>query len=512
MKTSAYLFIIYFQLFAMTVSGQTGYRDQSFGNGGVSSGLFPGQDSYGYAVLQQSSNGKIIVAGSREVGAMSEFMFVVRYLSDGTLDTSFGTTGFLVDSMSSVNIASAWGLAEQADGKILVTGWMDYPSYDNFIIRFDSSGHVDQSFGYNGRVIFDNNGNEDQSFCIKVQADGKIVICGTTTDTITYNQNLLVVRFNSDGSRDSTFGVNGIVSDDFNTDDDAGVSMVIQPDGKILVAGLTTTSSSFLDAVIVRYLPGGSRDNSFNGNGYFTFDLSGDDDGFRDIALQQDGKIIAAGASWDLNGYENGLLARLDSNGILDTSFGSAGIVLESYPFDDVEYVSVLVRPDGKIVTAGFTGVTQYDLTLSRYLNNGSLDVTFANAGRITDSLTPDDDEIYDAILQNDNKIVVVGNISLNGQYDCFVARYENDTLINTVDLPQDQNYIFVFPQPAGERLNIRTAENIMMCEIVDSQGRVMIRTNNKESIDLSTLTSGVYFLRLTGENNCIHVVKFVRE
>jgi uncharacterized delta-60 repeat protein len=491
---------------------QAPIRDLTFGNAGVVTTPFNVTYSYGHSVIQQS-NGKIIAAGSQGPQYV-ENMFVVRYNTDGTIDTSFGVAGFLVDSLTSVNGTLILSMAEQHDGKIVAAGRFDVSTIpeDIFIIRFDSSGIVDPTFGHNGRIIADYQGHEGFVSTIKIQPDGKLVLAGAATDTINYDDDIMLMRFNSDGSPDTTFGMNGVATADYNSSYEWANSMILQQDGKIVIAGISDGGSSQIDALIARFLPDGSKDLSFHSGGHYLFDNNvGDDDGFATVAINQDGKIIAGGISYDTNGDQNGLIIQLDTSGNPDPTFHSNGILIKNYSGEENEVDCIVIQPDGKIMTVGYKGYSSYDILLSRYLSNGSSDPTFGGSGYIVDTISPDDDIAYSAIFQSDQKIVITGTYLDAGNEKFFLARYLNDSLINYVPVESIQTST-LFPQPTNDRLNISNLKSDMDAEVLDLNGQIVLKYQRIGSqIDVSPLSSGMYFLRLTNDKNVISTFKFVK-
>ncbi|MCX7401454.1 MAG: DUF4347 domain-containing protein, partial [Planctomycetales bacterium] len=247
------------------------------------------------------------------------------------------------------------------------------------------------------------------------------------------------------------FSGDGIVTTDFGTSNDFGYSVTLQPDGKIVVAGLISNGSN-TDFALTRYNADGSLDTSFGTGGIVTTDLGAYDDYATSVTLQSDGKIVVAGysdtlqsdgkivvAGYSDTGYGYGevfALTRYNADGSLDTSFGDGyGIVTTNVGADiDVAY-SVTLQPDGKIVVAGasFNG-SNYEFTLTRYNANGSLDTSFGGGDGIiiTTDVGAGSDEARSVTLQSDGKIVVAGN-SWNGSNNDFaLVRYNADGSLDT--------------------------------------------------------------------------------
>ena len=231
------------------------------------------------------------------------------------------------------------------------------------------------------------------------------------------NEDFAVARYNTDGTLDNTFGVSGKVRTDFPGLAAVPSSVVIQPDGKIVVAGGAFPLFTFAgDFKVVRYNPNGSLDTSFGNGGIVTTIFPQGSYAF-DVALQPDGKIIAAGTVFvDFDPGEMSdtdfALARYNPDGTPDATFGNGGQVSTDFVGFEDDAFSVLIQPDGKIVAVGSANdpATFYDFAAARYLSNGTIDTTFGVAGKVrTDFGDQNFDRARSAALQPDGKIVAAG-------------------------------------------------------------------------------------------------------
>ncbi|MEH2115849.1 putative Ig domain-containing protein, partial [Nostoc sp.] len=237
--------------------------------------------------------------GTSYNGTNNDFA-IVRYNSNGTLDTSFNTTGKVTIDFNS-NDDSGNSITVQADGKILVAGTSYNGTNNDFaIVRYNSNGTLDTSFNTTGKLTTDFNSNDDSGNSITVQADGKILVAGTSYNGTDYD--FAIVRYNSNGTLDTSFNTTGKVTTDFDTNDDSSYSVTVQADGKILVVG-TSNNGTNNDFAIVRYNSNGTLDTSFNTTGKVTTDFNSNDDSGNSITVQADGKILVAGTS--NNGTDN---------------------------------------------------------------------------------------------------------------------------------------------------------------------------------------------------------------
>ena len=214
--------------------------------------------------------------------------------------------------------------------------------------------------------------------------------------------NLAVLTPLPPGSLDPTFGMDGKVTTPFSSTD-SGYAVAIQADGKIVVAGTASTGESG-DFCVVRYKPDGSLDETFNGVGKVITNIS-ESDIANAIAIQPDGKIVVAGYSQSQPGYDFSLV-RYNPNGSLDTTFDGDGKVLTNFGFSDLAH-GLVIQPDAKIVVAGSTSNSQgtsFRAALARYNTDGSLDASFGTDGKVTTFETV----AFAIAMQPDGKLVPV--------------------------------------------------------------------------------------------------------
>jgi uncharacterized delta-60 repeat protein len=373
--------------FALARYNADGTLDTTFGGGDgkVTTNFFDNADG-GYSVTLQA-DGKIIVGGAASANGDGRFA-LARYNIDGTLDTSFGDNGKVTTAFT--GIAGGNSVTVQADGKIVLTGTSsDGPSVDFAVARYNSDGSLDTTFGNGGRVTTDISGPGGYDYAfgpVRVQADGKIVVSGTTVNNPSVD--FALVRYNSDGSLDTDFGGgDGKVRTDFSgLSIDYGWAMALQADGKIVMAGQSTGSTEVTFA-LARYNADGSLDPTFGGgDGKVTTDFfpGGVQDVCYSVVVQPDGKIVAVGTS--SNGAT--LLARYNSDGSLDTSFGVDGQATTQFFASGP--IAAELQADGKIVVSGtYSSGGNYDFALARFNPDGSLDATFTSPQRLVEDSSP---------------------------------------------------------------------------------------------------------------------------
>ena len=245
------------------------------------------------------SDGKIAIAGSpRSSGAIGDFA-VARFNSDGSLDTSFDTDGKTTTDIGSSSYDAAVAVISQPGGKIVVAG---ESAGDIAIVRYNTDGSLDTSFDTDGKVVTALSTNSfDILGTVALQSDGKIVVAGESQrGRYGSGRGIVVARYQPGGSLDTTFDGDGIATDDaslIGSYNRSRSSVAVQSDGKIVVAG---TSGEYGDFAIVRYNADGSLDTSFDTDGKTTTDIGTSTvDSASSVAIQSDGKIVVAGTSGD---------------------------------------------------------------------------------------------------------------------------------------------------------------------------------------------------------------------
>ncbi|HYV90130.1 MAG TPA: T9SS type A sorting domain-containing protein [Chitinophagales bacterium] len=268
---------------------------------------------------------------------------------------------------------------------------------------FSQAGMLDSTFGING---ISNCLPGGAGYSVAIQTDGKIVVGGVE------NGDFAVARFESSGLLDSTFSSDGVVV--VNLGPPGFLKVAIQSDGKILESG--TDGSLF---GLARFNTDGTLDNSFSGNG--TVLTSFNDSNYLSsgygLTIQPDDKIIQVGESWSNSGIKGFAVARFNTDGSLDNSFGTGGKVLTTIGNALPYATCAVVQPDGKILVGGTSWsatIAPSCFALARYNSNGTLDIDFGVGGMVTTYFgagdASDDDEGYAIVLQPDGKILMTGN------------------------------------------------------------------------------------------------------
>ena len=330
----------------------------------------------------------------------------------GTLDTSFGTGGKVLTPMGT-NWDDAEAVVSQPDGKVIVVGEAFTASgWKVALARYRADGTLDPTFGSGGKVL---GSGGSEAHAVLLEPSGNIVIAGSTLDGGSFAK-FYVQRFTASGA------FNGFASTDIGTSSDVAWAIARQPDGKLVVVGYAGQSFA-----IVRYTASLTLDTTFGTGGVVVTSI-GSSNSPNAVAIQADGKIVAAGTVGSSNNDDFGLL-RLNTNGSLDATFGVGGKVRTDLGSSFETLDGLVIQGDGKIVAAGGTvrGAGR-DFALARYLADGSLDASFGTAGVATASIDPSYDIAYALLLQPDGKLVAAGQTRTGGTNDDFgVARFLSD-------------------------------------------------------------------------------------
>ena len=423
--------------FAAPAGATPGDLDFTFNNGGTLTKDLAGGNDFGAAVVIQP-DGNIIIAGTGSSGSTPDFS-LVRFTTNGTLDTTFntgGTTqGIQSNNLYPVGICpcGAQALALQSDGKLLAAGYAGSGTDLDFVVaRYNTDGTLDTDTfnilgnqpGVNMTAI---GSGTNEAEALALQADGSVVVAGFSDNGT--NSDFAMTRYNKDGILDVLqFGTSGIVTTDVSGADDKAFAAAIQPDGKILLAGYATNADT--DFAVARYNSNGTLDTTFGSGGMVTTDFGAGNDVAQGIVVQMDGKIVVAGSAGDGAGG-NFALARYNTKGTLDTAFGTDGTVTTDFSGGADKAYAVAIQPDGKIVVAGYAtsgGLSHF--AIARYDSDGSLDTAFNPGGskrgtRVT-AIGASNSTAKALALQPDGALVLAGYAynTTNNNIDFAAARY----------------------------------------------------------------------------------------
>ena len=387
----------------------------------------------GAHALATQSDAKIVVAGGTNIGSSAGDFALARYNPDGSLDPEFGTGGIVITDFSG-GADLAYAVAVQADGKIVAAGkaYGSDTAEDFAVMRYNPDGSPDLLFGSGGRITVDFDGSKDEAYALAIQDDGKIILGGAAGQTVSIAK-LGLVRFNSDGTLDTGFGSGGKVSVWMETDKNSAIqALALQPDGKILAAGWTVTNDTGIDFAVLRFNSNGSLDGTFGSGGRVHTDFNRQADQAYALGLQDDGKVVVAGVKDFGSSVSDFGLARYTSTGVLDPTFGTGGLAsLDFYGGRD-EARSLIITGSGLILLAGMAyraGHGGYNFGLARFNADGTPDVTFGSGGKVETDLNNGLDWATPLMMQDDGKIVAGGKayMGVGTGEDFALVRYNSD-------------------------------------------------------------------------------------
>lgn len=383
------------------------------------------------------------------------------YAQDGSLDVSFDLDGISTTTiLSSVNNVNAMAL--QSDGKIVLVGYTNGGSYDYFaLVRLNTNGSLDNTFDGDGKVISPVGAWGDRANAVAIQSDGKIVVAGSSSTGT--SGVIALARYNTDGSFDGSFGVVNTVIGGQN---DFASAMALQSDGKIVAAGSSfNTSTSQYEMVVTRYKTNGVIDSTFDADGVVITPIGTQGSSASAVVIQSDGKIVVTGNAGNSSGYNDVAIVRYNSNGSLDNTFDSDGIAITSFG-NSASGSSLALQIDGKLVVAGYNNS---NIILLRYSTTGSLDNTFDTDGIVT---TPNGSARAVAI-QSDGKIVIAGATTSGTVSGFSSVRYTtNGSIDNTYDTDG-----FVLTS-IGANNDVANA----MC--IQSDGKILVAGNSNLNLE----------------------------
>lgn len=446
----------------------------------------------------------------------------IRYNTDGSLDTSFGSNGKMTYDIQLGSDDKAYSIDIQNDGKIILSGYSDNGSDKaGALIRINTDGSLDNTFGNAGKVItnfvlpFDNSPRADEFKVMKIhQITGNIVVAGTSSSNTVDSQEIFA-RYTSAGNLDTTFGTNGKIifltyPVFFNNYEFEIHDIVIKANGKITAIGWVESFSN-ASHFVYRLNSNGTLDTSFNVSGYlqsyygdFTFCKS------YALLLNPDDSILYSGGYLfntpnDFNFY----FGKISADGTSQTMSGSIDFSPSANDTAyDMEYDNT-----GKIVMAGSSlnpTTNASEFAVSRLNPDGMIDTTFGVSGKVTTSFgTNSFDEAFDMAIQSDNKIILVG---YSGS-DIALARYSGGILSNSKN--EFNNSLLLHPNPTSSFLNITSENEIQLDSITifNALGQLVLSISNANGvtkIDVSNLSAGTYFLKVVSDKGTSNV-KFIK-
>ena len=484
----------------------TGALDPTFGTGGRVVTVLPTDDEILDMAVQ--ADGKMLVSAFDY--SLADF-YLMRYNTDGTLDNTFGTNGVSVFPVSDRFVN--WGMTLLPDGKILMSGVNFLPGNagDMAVFRFKANGSFDETWGTNGMVTV-SFGNYDEANNILVQPNGKILLFGEGERGTMRIYDLAVARLNADGTLDTTFGTGGkaVYPRPELTNLKIPRSVALQSDGKIVILGADASNLDVLGKLfLLRINADGTTDNAFGANGFIFPPTPQTNGQIRKVRLQPDGKIIFAARSFD-SSFQNSTSSvyRYNTNGTPDAGFGTNGIAANK----SGRGISIVLQTDGKIIVGGSAVFPDGSAFALQRLNaNGATDTTFGANGTITTGFDRSA-SIREMELQADGKLLAVGALFTGEEpFDVAAARYN----LNVPSAPplfdfdgDGRDDVSVFRQGNWYRLNSSDSAFSGAQFGIASDKIVPADYDGDRRSDLAVFRSGVWYI-LQSSTNSFRAVSF---
>ncbi|RZJ69809.1 T9SS type A sorting domain-containing protein [Flavobacterium sp.] len=483
MKKTTLRFLIAFSLLiCCRTFAQSGTLDPSFGVGGKVSN-YVGEYPVTFDTALQA-DGKIVVVGNTQGNAPGSSFLVNRYLGNGNMDANFGTAGSVSTLAGHHCVANA--VAIQNDGKIVVAG-TSFPTTtttDIMVARYNSDGTPDTSFSGNGVQVLNIAGTQSIN-TVLIQNSGKIVVGGLFGQPTNPNADTFgLARFNTDGSPDITFGSDGLVYTP-NMPRGEILDMKAMGNGDIVAVGRRLIINRYY---MVKYTADGEVITSFgpNGNGIVEVVL-GQIAQLNRCVVAADDKIYAAGATFNGQKY-NAFITKYNANGTIDNGFGSNGLILRDFGINTLglsesSFAKDIAIDNNQNLIVGYSvgAPTDYDFGLESYTLYGVLNTGFGQNGLFRTTFGEGHDYFSCMLIQPDNKIVMAGNRDLQ-----VLARVLNNGNLAVADTGNTITQILASPNPFSQDENLKLQINksgTLAVELIDIDGRILAPLIAKKQI-----------------------------
>jgi len=422
----------------MELFSQAGTLDVSFNSVGRRTVNFGVGAEYSTAMAIQS-DGKIVLVG--HLTPTGTDIYVARVNTNGTLDATFDTDGMRIIDIGSGDLAT--GVAIQTDGKIVISFEVTNTDKDFAVMRLNTDGSDDGTFGTSGVTQVVRADDQSPTGGLAIATDGSIYIGGNESNTLT-NGDFCVMKFDASGVLDNSFDSDGIAINDFCGLGESINGIAILPNGRIVTVGYSLCGTDNEVAIAI-YNTDGSLYTTFDGDGIYLHDLTGGNDFASKVIPQSDNSFLISGTT---NGGANIFVMKFTSGLILDNTFDSDGVIVTNLNGASTETAGgIALQTDGKILVSGYTnagGTT--DFFVARYTTAGVLDVTFNTVGYGTANFGGADfgDEI---VVNSNDDMFVNGYTNSGGTIDFGVAKFlwlNTPTVTTTSAVTQSESSILV--------------------------------------------------------------------
>ena len=417
----------------------------------------------------------------------------ILFSQAGSLDTSFGNEGKTITEFEGIS-AEANAMAVQSDGKIIMSGFGEIGSDEVIVaVRYMPNGEIDAGFADEGKFIFRISNFRDRSYGIAVDSLNYVFLTGITRNSGSVNKGF-VIKLNENGAMDSTFAHNGIwISEEPDTREDFR-EILIQDDGKIVIAGATvivgqTESSS----IIVRLNPNGTLDDSFGQNGFVKTNVP-DSYNTRFAGLNSKEDIITGGFLLGID--TKAILIKFTKEGEVDLSFGTDGIMIDNSVPTGFAYELAFQSDDKILLVAGVTTLFGRDFGLTRYNEDGTLDSTFGTNGKISTDFLQGSNTAHSIVVQEDGKIILSGFLGITPNHDYAISRYDS---LGVLDSSFGNN---------GKIITDLGFDDSAFASAIQSDGKLLCGGNSKTADGNSSFSIARYFTEM--ETSTLNIPEIV--
>lgn len=509
---------MFFTIFCNKLFSQLYTVDTSFGNNGVQSIAIYGVSARPKQILMLDDDSFLVGINTDFSGVTERDLYIYKLDNNGNIDLSFGTNGYFHPDFEIINddVTYLYSMAyNHIDHKIYVLCTI---LNENKLFRIDANGNLDTSFGVNGYFSLN-----DSYTNFVIQNDGKIVLAGW--EVVSQMVKYKLTRLDIAGNVDTGFGVNGIVIvDPTGYILDIINQIKLQEDGKIITVGASSPSNGVDKAVICRFNTDGSLDTTFGNTGIIITNLGTENTGtFYDVAINSNGDIVAAGHIYYSLGSgfygDKSVLVKYLENGSLDTSFAGTGIKIFE-PFSGVGslFFAVSITSDNYIIAGGT--FDYFPATMSSYYyltmvdQNGTLNPDFFGTGfYYTDFNNSDTSCVFDIVENSNGDIISTGRSSGRTPDQTKICKMIRNSL-STDDY--DNNDIKFYPNPFTNKIFINRNDTIKRLRIYSLTGRVLYDISMPDLSNGLTLNAdlppGVYTIETIDVNNRRIVKKMIKQ
>ena len=381
----------------------------------------------------------------------------------GNLDVTFGDYGFVTTNFSTQDV-SGDGIASDSSGRIIHVGTCEQPISKACVVRYNADGSLDTSFGTGGKVILTIGASSSVSIDLIVKDDGKILLTGHCNQGSPGNENICLIQLNDDGTLDTSFQTTGIVDVDVGTEVDVGLAVLIDSTGLIYVSGYCQdVVGGIFNGCIIRFTADGALDATYAGDGIANFTICDEVDYLYDMSIDDSDNVLVSVGCFPL--VNNLLVAKVTKTGVLDNSFGTAGVASADYNGTDSFSMTVDIDGDGSILVSGACD-SREAFCVAKFTQDGLLDTTFGTNGFWVDHLSPGSDISNELVIDPLGRIVLGG--TCGDVYFCIARITAGGFSDASFD---DDGYV---------RFDIESGADVSTTMMIDANGDIIVGDEDK--------------------------------